>query len=126
VQVAAVRLTSAGNFGLVRGSTNVGTTAPATLGATHTIELGVRVNASGAADDFAFRVDGTLIYSESTSSTDSTIDGCRMGAVTSPGVNSTTVDIDNIAVNDDTGGSDNSWPGVPDSASAGHRFFLAL
>lgn len=115
-QIAALQIVAGtGVLRLIAGTATVVVTGPALVaGQWYTAELGLRVNGAGVNDDIAIRLDGSLLGSSNIAVTDGQINGTRCGWTTTPGATSNcNIDIDSVAVNDDTGAApDNTWPGV--------------
>jgi hypothetical protein len=83
--------------------------AAITTGVWYMLELAWRVG-TGALDYAEFKLDGTSIASETNSSRVDTA-GSNVQAGFLLASNTGVVFVDDIAINDDTGGSQNSWPG---------------
>jgi hypothetical protein len=112
--IALIRILNSGVLQQSLLLTNNGTTigalpnsVPATYGAWLRLEVSMVWN--GAAATYAARVDGTTVTltSASTAAAPGVID---VGWATSPNV-SLAIDVDDIALNDDQGASQNTWPG---------------
>ncbi|ASU81499.1 hypothetical protein CDO52_00705 [Nocardiopsis gilva YIM 90087] len=124
---AGIRLTTAGTLQLLDGETQEGSDSSAlTVGAWHRVELEVRSLGNGSSarlDGVEFATDGVISLGENSTS-------FRFGAITP-----CTVDLylDDIAVNDDSGSDQTSWPGEgrivhlrPDAAGDAHQWHNAI
>src|SRR5262245_17483984 len=111
---ASARLSSGGKLQLFNdvAGTQIGSDSAATLttGVWYRIELSL-LSASGTADAVELRLDGTTVASGSgLALNDATTVGFAAGWVAAPGANLVS-HLDDYALNDSTGASQNSWPG---------------
>lgn len=116
--VSAVRLTPAGNIQLTynagAGVVFIGSAVAVSLDTYYVIELETRISAAGN-DTVGWRLNGVLQHEDTALTVGTTMgDVLNVGAFDTVGSVSTAVDIyyDDVALNDDTGGSENSWPDI--------------
>lgn len=110
VTVVGAKVYADGSVAVLNGATELFRSAAGLVsaGAYFMLELALSVG-SGATDYIECRVGGSSIYSTSTASvTDSAPTLARFGPA---GATSSTVDFDDLAVNDNQGSSQTSWPG---------------
>jgi hypothetical protein len=108
------RVTSAGKIQLYDevSSAQIGSDSAATLvtGVWYRIELYCKT-VSGASDEAALRLDGVEVASATgLALSDANLYQAWFGLINSPGANRV-VHVDDVAINDDQGASQNSWPG---------------
>lgn len=114
---ASARLTSAGKLQLFddTGAAQIGSDSSETIAADgttwHRIELSCKVVSGGGTDVFELRLNGTTVATGSANYTDSLISyAANAGWISAPGANKICY-VDDMALNDDSGGSQNSYPG---------------